>query len=153
MCTLQADQPLTGSAPAAGSNSEQEGSSEDCSPSGDLAPAASGLVTSPGMMLPAIAGLPGLSPHEEESRRAQEYWKRAAQPYAIGDTPRLGGPHVSLRLHHGMHRAAAVPLLLHQAFAVYISPPAFDWLPSPMVGCHLISGTVCRLPNENWAAY
>ena len=97
---MQGEQHLGGNAAAAGSISEQEGSSEDCSPSGDLAPVAS-LAASPGITLPALAGLPGLNPHEEESRRAQEYWKRAAQPYAIGDTPRLGssGPHVSLSLH------------------------------------------------------
>ncbi|KAK9851142.1 hypothetical protein WJX84_005839 [Apatococcus fuscideae] len=76
----------------AGTHAEQDLSSGDDSPSGELGTAASGLATSSGVLVPGLAGLP---PHEEESRRAQEYWKRAAQPYAAGDTPRLGSgaPH------------------------------------------------------------
>ena len=77
--------------PSAAVQDEQDGSSDDDSPSAELG---TGLVTSSGALL---SGLAGLSAHEEESRRAQEYWKRAAAPYQAVDTLRLAssGGHVS----------------------------------------------------------
>ena len=80
--------------PSAAALGNPDDSSDDDSPSGDLG---TGLASSSGALL---SGLPGLSAHEEESRRAQEYWKRAAAPYQAVDTLRLasGGGHVSSAL-------------------------------------------------------